>query len=235
MRENIHFAVLAHDAIQRQGLLSVLRGGGFDSVTAFDTIDQLSRAALPDGKRIVYLLDTRQAGDKPTDRFTAIHARHPDSLVVLIADEFRDAAVNQALQWDASSLLLLRVGAEVLIKSLELVLLGERVFPATTILKMSQGYRAQGDGLDAFDPHELLSSREVDVLCRLTAGQANKVIARDCGITESTVKVHVKAILRKIQAKNRTQAAVWARRHGMTEPTPVGPAHNKPGQRTPDY
>jgi len=62
---------------------------------------------------------------------------------------------------------------------------------------------------------DTLSSRETEVLQKLMAGYPNKVIARDCGITESTVKVHVKAILRKIHAKNRTQAAVWARKHGI--------------------
>jgi two-component system nitrate/nitrite response regulator NarL len=44
-------------------------------------------------------------------------------------------------------------------------------------------------------------------------GDSNKIIARKFDITEATVKVHVKAILRKIQAKNRTQAAIWAASH----------------------
>jgi two-component system nitrate/nitrite response regulator NarL len=44
-------------------------------------------------------------------------------------------------------------------------------------------------------------------------GDSNKIIARKFDITEATVKVHVKAILRKIQAKNRTQAAIWASSH----------------------
>ena len=61
------------------------------------------------------------------------------------------------------------------------------------------------------DPH--LSAREVVILRGLADGLPNKVIAKTLAITEATVKVHVKAVLRKIQARNRTQAAVWAVRN----------------------
>jgi two-component system nitrate/nitrite response regulator NarL len=59
-----------------------------------------------------------------------------------------------------------------------------------------------------------LSEREAQILDGLVRGHANKVIARSCDITEATVKVHMKSILRKIQVANRTQAAVWALEHG---------------------
>jgi DNA-binding CsgD family transcriptional regulator len=54
-----------------------------------------------------------------------------------------------------------------------------------------------------------LSNREEEILERLIAGAPNKVIARDLGITEGTVKVHVKSLCRKLGALNRTQAAIW--------------------------
>jgi two-component system nitrate/nitrite response regulator NarL len=60
----------------------------------------------------------------------------------------------------------------------------------------------------------VLSHREEQILKALAQGQSNKVIARACTVTEATVKVHVKSILRKIQVGNRTQAAVWAMRSG---------------------
>jgi two-component system nitrate/nitrite response regulator NarL len=55
-----------------------------------------------------------------------------------------------------------------------------------------------------------LSRREEEILKALAQGQSNKVIARTCTVTEATVKVHVKSILRKIRVANRTQAAIWA-------------------------
>ncbi|WP_249779424.1 helix-turn-helix domain-containing protein [Bradyrhizobium sediminis] len=62
--------------------------------------------------------------------------------------------------------------------------------------------------------HPRLSERETQILDGLVQGHANKTIARSCDITEATVKVHMKSILRKIQVANRTQAAVWALEHG---------------------
>ena len=60
-----------------------------------------------------------------------------------------------------------------------------------------------------------LTDREAAILACLTEGQSNKRIARKFGVAEATVKVHIKAILRKIRAKNRTQAAIWAVDHAL--------------------
>ena len=59
-----------------------------------------------------------------------------------------------------------------------------------------------------------LSERETQILKDLVKGHSNKRIARTCAVTEATVKVHMKSILRKIRVENRTQAAVWALEHG---------------------
>jgi two-component system nitrate/nitrite response regulator NarL len=58
------------------------------------------------------------------------------------------------------------------------------------------------------------------VLKCLVNGQSNKLIARSVGIADATVKVHVKAIFRKIRVSNRTQAAIWAREHGVAANRP---------------
>jgi two-component system, NarL family, nitrate/nitrite response regulator NarL len=69
-----------------------------------------------------------------------------------------------------------------------------------------------------------LSDRESRILDGLVKGQANKVIARTCAITEATVKVHMKSILRKIRVANRTQAAIWALEHGYSGDETRAPA-----------
>jgi DNA-binding NarL/FixJ family response regulator len=66
-----------------------------------------------------------------------------------------------------------------------------------------------------------LSLRELGVLERLQEGSSNKEIARDLGITEATVKVHVKAILRKARVRNRTQVAMWASKFGVGQPQQI--------------
>jgi two-component system nitrate/nitrite response regulator NarL len=62
--------------------------------------------------------------------------------------------------------------------------------------------------------HHELSQREARILDGLVKGHPNKVIARMCDVTEATVKVHMKSILRKIRVENRTQAAIWAMANG---------------------
>ena len=62
--------------------------------------------------------------------------------------------------------------------------------------------------------HHGLSQREAQILDGLVKGHANKVIGRTCDIAEATVKVHMKAILRKIRVDDRTQAAIWAMKNG---------------------
>ena len=62
--------------------------------------------------------------------------------------------------------------------------------------------------------HHSLSEREVQILDGLVKGHPNKVIARTCNVTEATVKVHMKSILRKVRVDNRTQAAIWAMENG---------------------
>ncbi|MBB4039962.1 two-component system nitrate/nitrite response regulator NarL [Microvirga flocculans] len=63
-----------------------------------------------------------------------------------------------------------------------------------------------------------MSPREKEILQSLMGGDANKVIARKLDVTEATVKVHVKSILRKIGAANRTQAAMWANENLRFQP-----------------
>jgi two-component system nitrate/nitrite response regulator NarL len=59
-----------------------------------------------------------------------------------------------------------------------------------------------------------LSQREEEILKSVVRGHSNKMIARTCGVTDATIKVHMKSILRKIRVENRTQAAIWALEQG---------------------
>src|SRR5262249_17721332 len=67
------------------------------------------------------------------------------------------------------------------------------------------------------DSNASLSPRERQVLISIAEGKSNKVIARQYNLAESTVKVHLKAVLRKLGKLNRTQAAIWAIEHGLSE------------------
>jgi two-component system, NarL family, nitrate/nitrite response regulator NarL len=76
---------------------------------------------------------------------------------------------------------------------------------------------------DHAERRPVLSQREVQILDGLVKGYANKVIARRCDITDATVQVHMKSILRKIRVANGTQAAIWALENGHVAPNFTGP------------
>ncbi|KQX20052.1 hypothetical protein ASD39_09170 [Sphingomonas sp. Root50] len=95
-----------------------------------------------------------------------------------------------------------------------LVMLADRLdseWVKAALMRENSLHRAEGATLAC----ALLSDREVEVLRELGKGCANKTIARRLGISEATVKVHVKATLRKLQVANRTQAAIWAMQNGL--------------------
>jgi two-component system, NarL family, nitrate/nitrite response regulator NarL len=101
---------------------------------------------------------------------------------------------------------------------------GDRGGLSVAIALMPPSFPASAAGLDKAIPANALdygtpalfklSERETQILDGLVRGYANKVIARRCEISEATVKVHMKSILRKIRVGNRTQAAIWALEHG---------------------
>jgi two-component system nitrate/nitrite response regulator NarL len=133
-----------------------------------------------------------------------------------------------AYQAGAAGVLDTATAPDILITSLELIVLGESVFPAAVILSatndMVHALRQEhqpgiaGAPIDTHSPGERnLSGREEAILRLLMEGAPNKVIARKLGVAEATVKVHVKAILRKLRAQNRTQAAMWAATHLNSE------------------
>ena len=104
------------------------------------------------------------------------------------------------------------VAPEVFIKSLEVVMLGESFVSAALPLERQTPQRA-ASAAEAVPVQ--FSPQEERILKNIADGDPNKVIARALGIADATVKVHVKNILRKLGVGNRTQAAIWATRHGL--------------------
>jgi two-component system nitrate/nitrite response regulator NarL len=92
------------------------------------------------------------------------------------------------------------------VRSLLLISSGERVFPHDLAL----GRKSAAPSFEDRFNDARLSPREKEILSHLVGGHSNKLIARHLGITEATVKVHLKSVQRKIRVENRTQAAIWA-------------------------
>jgi two-component system nitrate/nitrite response regulator NarL len=140
---------------------------------------------------------------------------------VVLADGLSVEALRAAMGGGADGFLSKSVSPEALIQSLQLVLLGEKVFPTNLAAML----------LDMNAPSPLnsvrgMTRREHEILQALVTGASNKMIAIKLGITEATVKVHLKTLLRKIDVNNRTQAAIWAMNNGFTaDSAPVPTLH----------
>jgi two-component system, NarL family, nitrate/nitrite response regulator NarL len=112
----------------------------------------------------------------------------------------------------------------------ELVMMGETVFPPAFlslalvddhhVSNRASSVGSSGAMLTAGTIDPRLSPRERSILRCLIVGDSNKCIARKIEIAEATVKVHIKAILRKIQVQNRTQAAIWGVNHAFLAEAP---------------
>jgi two-component system, NarL family, nitrate/nitrite response regulator NarL len=107
-----------------------------------------------------------------------------------------------------SGILTYDLSADAFVRSLKLICSGERVFPSGLALK--QRPQAPSPDAERRSAGTQLSPREKEIISYLVAGHSNKAIARQLGITEATVKVHLKSVQRKIRVDNRTQAAIWA-------------------------
>jgi two-component system, NarL family, nitrate/nitrite response regulator NarL len=170
------------------------------------------RSGGPDADLIVYdqsenAIEDLSALKEITQEFTGVG-------VMILADHVDQARLDLAIASGARGFLPKSISTAALRLSLELVLLGEGLFAAPALPARERPMIATP--LAATEERSLrtpLSPRERAILGCLELGLPNKTIARNLDMAEATVKVHLKAVLRKINAGNRTQAAVWAMNH----------------------
>jgi two-component system nitrate/nitrite response regulator NarL len=224
MRNGFATIVVEPSVFIREGLVRVLGAAQFRIIASADCIEDLVLASLPQHRSMLLIIG---AGENPRAAIRQIElfrAWHPAGRVAVLGRDWGFSDMVSVFRTGANACFV-KVGAcDVLIKTLELVMLGETIFPSEMLLPYildnnstpiesqpaNAGVLTHIDGNDT--PH--LSAREKCVLRYLVGGYSNKLIARKIDVAEATVKVHVKAILRKIQVLNRTQAATWAINHG---------------------
>jgi two-component system, NarL family, nitrate/nitrite response regulator NarL len=143
-----------------------------------------------------------------------LRAEHDELRVVVLANTLCLADRARLLNAGADGYLVNELSAEALSLSLLLVMQGEKVLPSTLagVLASERGEARNGVLVQA---QRNLTERERQILTCLLNGHSNKHIARALTISEGTVKVHLKSLMKKIAAANRTQAALWARNHGI--------------------
>lgn len=181
---------------------------GGDALPSLSVVPDVVLVEMPDESAAVHGLLTR------------LKAAFPDTPSVVLYDKVSMAALAACLAAGASGFLTKDITPGVLLRSLELVIVGETVFPTDLAGLLAEGLRRrQRDRTPSLDAGGYgLSARENEILQHLLRGDPNKVIALRLNIAEATIKVHIKSVLRKINVTNRTQAAIWAHGRGYRPP-----------------
>lgn len=222
----------------REGLEKILSGTMFRVVSAASVPGELKANVAAGQRGILIVLGVSDEDGSPAEEIEALRGRFPDARIVILADHYELEPLAEALRLSVNGYLSKSISSQALIKALELVALGEGIFPSSVLAQLGNSREAPSPLL-LEAPEErpfrqsasTLSERETQILRGLVEGQSNKTIARALDIMEATVKVHVKAILRKIGVQNRTQAAIWALGNlslaqfvAMPEPEDIPPA-----------
>ncbi|MCC7250783.1 response regulator transcription factor [Hyphomicrobium sp.] len=236
MKRSVPTLLLVPDSLLWEGLARLLSTTDYKPIRRSATLDELVRDAEFDPKQAMFVLGwdsgARTAGKTWLNDIRTIRERYPDSYVVVMSAVCDVDSVAASLQAGADGYILCSMTCEMLTKSFDLVMSGETVLPSEfTRAFCSAKLQRQNSPIAHLTPpsvnrtaaasdfydrpnggHEMrkLSGREMAIMSRLREGDSNKIIARRIGLAEATVKTHVKAILRKVGVKNRTQAALWA-------------------------
>ncbi len=170
----------------------------------------------------VILLDNHLPGVLGVDAIPALREAAPGTRVLMLTVSENEADLVAALKAGADGYLLKTVESDHLCDSIVKVMDGESVVSPEMTTKLVSALRAQPPAQDhavdaaahtASDELASLSTRELEILRLIARGDSNKHIARQLDIAETTVKIHVQHILRKLHLSSRVQAAVFAARH----------------------
>jgi two-component system nitrate/nitrite response regulator NarL len=209
--------ILGRNAIVREGLRRILAEQGF---SIRPPLPHDADWALADcGAEPSLVVVDSQTIDEGIDICSLLRGNYATAKIVLIAETSDLDPVCRACAVGIDGYVLKAIGCDALVGALRLVMLGEKIIPAQSLALLTSSRVPSSSPETPAAPADVdLTDREVEILGRLVHGDANKIISRRLQITEATVKVHVKAVLRKLKVMNRTQAAIWAVNHGLFGP-----------------
>ncbi len=203
----------------RSGIKALLqRYPEFDVVgEASDGVEGIKRvsALLPD----VVLMDLNMPGLSGLEAVQLIAQDTPQVNVVMltVSEDAEDLA--EALRAGARGYLLKNIDADFLVQAIRRAANGEPVMAESMTAKLMQQFLNISAVPVVVQPEkDKLTPREREILLLLARGESNKEIARALGVAESTVKIHVQSILKKLNLTSRVQAAVYAVEHGLVHP-----------------
>ena len=228
-RRSLKTIVVGRNSLRKDGLTQFLRSADFGMVTSVMSADDLCASRIQQCQVLFLIVHTGDDFEAAVAQIEPLRSRHPDGRVVMVADRYRLNELTAAFRAGANGYFVDVTSRDVFIKSIELVMMGETVFPPAFLPFAVDPKGEHNNHASTRDGHNgvkvtpddriapQLSPREKLILRCLVEGDSNKLIARKIEIAEATVKVHIKTILRKIGVQNRTQAAIWGMNNGSLE------------------
>ncbi len=218
----IRILVVDDHTLFRRGLTALLqRDPQFEVVGDAGDASQAQRR-VEELKPDLILLDNHLPGVNGVDALPALLAAAPGVRIVMLTVSEDEGDLAQALRGGACGYLLKTIEGDALAAAIRRAMQGESVIAGEMTGKLVAAFRGSGAPSAPATPEpaaskvDTLSQRELDILRGIARGQANKEIARALGIAETTVKIHVQHILRKLDVSSRVHAAVIASEHGLT-------------------
>lgn len=206
--------LVGRNKLFREGLKSLLAESQFEVIAEVDDIAELRHASEPLQPALV-VVDFTDEAQRANDAIASLKTAQPDVRIAVLAEVLDSAALSACLAAGASGFLIKDISVDGLLQSLRLMMLGETVFPSNLAPLLVNGISRVEPMSNVSLGSYGLSEREGQIIRCLAQGDSNKQIANRLGITEATVKVHMKSLMRKIRASNRTQAAIWALHNGL--------------------
>ena len=224
MNAAVRILVVDDHTLFRRGLTALLgRDASLQVVGDAADAGQAQRRAAelqPD----LILLDNHLPGVNGVDALPALRQAAPAARIMMLTVSEDEADLAAALRGGACGYLLKTIEGDALVTAIQRAMRGASVVAEEMTDKLVAAYRgATAAAVDRVaaetavppSPIDQLSPRERDILRGIARGASNKEIARDLGIAETTVKIHVQHVLRKLGFSSRVQAAVAAAAHGL--------------------
>ena len=205
-------------ALVRKGIEELLRSRGLQVVASVGSGEEGVRRARELHADLI-LLDVKMPGMNGIETLKALRASGVGAPVLMLTMSREDADLSAALRAGARGYLLKDMEPEDLLPALEAAVQGDNVVAQELVGSLAGlvrgGAGAATPASRASVPFAELTPRELEILVCIADGSSNKMIARALDITEGTVKLHVKSILRKLGLRSRVEAAVTAVEHGL--------------------
>jgi DNA-binding NarL/FixJ family response regulator len=182
-------------------------------VASIDELLALTKAAQVESKLI--LVDLHMPGMSGGASIGRIVTAFANASVVLMSGEARLADVTAAIQAGAKGYLPKTISSELFSSAVAILVEGGTYLPSEVLNAEAATTKSAAVAAPTKLSLDLLTPRQQAVLVRLTTGASNKEIGRDLGLSEVTVKLHVRQILKKIGARNRAEATSVAIKSGL--------------------